>query len=43
MQVRFLGGEDPREKDMATHSSVVAYRIPMESGAWMATVHQVEK
>ena len=26
--VRFLGGEDPLEKDMATHSSVLAWRIP---------------
>ena len=26
--VRFLGGEDPLEKEMATHSSVLAWRIP---------------
>ena len=26
--VRFLGGEDPLEKGMATHSSILAYRIP---------------
>ena len=25
---RSLGGEDPREKGMATHSSVLAWRIP---------------
>ena len=30
-QVRSLGQEDPLEKDMATHSSVLAWRIP-----WMA-------
>ena len=27
-QVRFLGWEDPLEKEMATHSSVLAWRIP---------------
>ena len=27
-QVRFLGREDPLEKEMATHSSVLAWRIP---------------
>ena len=28
MQVRFLGWEDPLEKNMATHSSILAWRIP---------------
>ena len=28
MQVRSLGGEDPLEKEMATHSSLLACRIP---------------
>ena len=27
MQVRFLGREDPREKEMATHSRILAWRI----------------
>ena len=27
-QVRSLGGEDPLEKGMATHSSILAWRIP---------------
>ena len=27
-QVQFLGREDPREKEMATHSSFLAWRIP---------------
>ena len=33
-QVRFLGGEDPLEKEMATHPSILAWRIPWteESG-----------
>ena len=26
--VRSLGGEDPLEKEMATHSSIPAWRIP---------------
>ena len=28
MQVRFLGWEDPLEEEMATHSSILAWRIP---------------
>ena len=33
--VQFLGREDPLEKGMATHSSILAWRIPWteESGA----------
>ena len=27
-RVRFLGGKDPLEKEMATHSSILAWRIP---------------
>ena len=27
-QVRFLGQEDPLEKEMTTHSSILAWRIP---------------
>ena len=27
-QIRYLGQEDPLEKEMATHSSVLAWRIP---------------
>ena len=27
-QVRFFGQEDPLEKEMATHSSILACRIP---------------
>ena len=27
-QVKFLGGEDPLEKEMATQSSILAWRIP---------------
>ena len=37
--VRSLGWEDPLEEGMTTHSSVLAWRIPMDSGTWWATVH----
>ena len=40
-QVQSLGWEDPLEKRMATHSSFLAWRIPMDRGAWWATVHWV--
>ena len=42
-QVRSLGWEDPLEEGMATHSSILAWRIPMGGGAWQATVHGVTK
>ena len=38
-----LGREDPLEEGMATHSSILAWRIPMDGGSWQATVHQVAK
>ena len=28
VQVPFLGGDDSLEKEMATHSSILAWRIP---------------
>ena len=37
--VRPLGWEDPLEEGMATQSSILAWRIPMDRGAWWATVH----
>ena len=36
-----LGWEDPLERGMVTHSSILAWRIPMDRGAWLATVHGV--
>ena len=42
MQVQSLGQEDPLEKGMATHSSILAWRNPMDQGAWWATVRRVE-
>ena len=29
------------EKEMATHSSILAWRIPMDRGAWQAIVHDI--
>ena len=42
-RVRSLGWEDPLEEGMATHSSILAWRIPMDRGAWRATVHRGAK
>ena len=33
MLVQFLGWEDPLQEGMATHSSIHAWRIPMDRGA----------
>ena len=41
--VRSLSWGDPLEEGMATHSSILAWRIPMDRGAWQATVHRVAK
>ena len=41
--VRSLGWEDPLEEGKATHSSILAWRIPMNTGSWCATVHEVTK
>ena len=38
-----LGWEDPLEEGIATNSSILAWRIPMDRGAWQATVHGVPK
>ena len=43
MRVQSLGGEDPLEEGMAIHSSIPAWRIPMDKGAWQATLHGVTK
>ena len=39
--VQPLGWEDLLEEGMATHRSILAWRIPMHRGAWRATVHGV--
>ena len=45
MQVWFLSQEDPMEKEMATHSTILAWEIPWteESGALQSTVSQKGK
>ena len=43
MWVRSLGWEDPLEKGMTSHSSILAWSIPMDREAWWATVHRVAK
>ena len=39
--VQSLGWEDPLEEGMATHSSIFAWRIPMDREAWWAAVYGV--
>ena len=41
--VQSLGWEDLLEESMATHSSILAWRIPLERGDWWATVNGVTK
>ena len=41
--VQSLGWEDPLEEGMATYSSILAWRIPMDRGAWWVIVHGVAK
>ena len=41
--VQFLGQEDPLEKEMATHSSILGLGNPIDRGAWQATVQGVTK
>ena len=38
-----LGWEDPLEEGMATHSSILTWRISTDLGAWRATVCGVAK
>ena len=40
-QVRSLGQEDPLEKGMATHSRILAWRVPSGTEDWRAAVHSV--
>ena len=43
MWVQSLGWEHPLEYKMANHSSILAWRIRMDRGAWVATVRGVTK
>ena len=41
--VQSLGREDPLEKGMASHSSILAWEIPEMEEAWWATVPGVTR
>ena len=41
--VQSLGWEDPLEEGIVTHSSIIDWRIPIDRGAWQATVLEVAK
>ena len=43
IQVQSLGQEDSLEEGMATHSSIHAWRNPMDSGAWQATARGIAR
>ena len=42
-QVRCLGQAGLLEEGMATHSSTLAWRTPVDRGAWRATVRSIAK
>ena len=41
--VQSLDWEDPWEDGVATHSSILVWRLPIDRGAWRATAHGVAK
>ena len=41
--VWLLGWEDPLEEGMETYSSILAWRMPMDKGAWWAIAQGVAK
>ena len=41
--VRSLGWEDALEEGIATHTNILAWRIPVDRGTWWAIVHGVAK
>ena len=41
--VQFLDQKDPLEKGQAMHSSILAWRISMDRGAWQATIHVLQR
>ena len=42
-QIQSLGQEAPLQEGMATHSSILAWRIPVSRRAWWAMVHSISK
>ena len=43
IQVQFLGGKEPLEQERVTHSSILAWRIPMDRGPWGARIQGIAK
>ena len=43
LQLIKINGEKKKKKVIATHSSVLVWRLPMDREAWQATVHGVTK
>ena len=43
IQVQSLSQEDPLEKGMATHSSILAWKTQVDRRAWRAAVHEAAK
>jgi len=41
--VRSLGQEETLENEMATHSSILAWKNPMDRGDWQALVHGIAR
>ena len=41
--VQSLGQEDPLQEEIATDSSILAWRIPTDRAAWWTTIHRVPK
>ena len=41
--VQSMGWEDPLKEGMATHSSILDWRIPMDRGAWRVIVNRFAK
>ena len=39
--IQFLDWEDPLKEGMATHSSILAWEIPKDTGAWWAGLHSI--
>ena len=40
-QAQSRGLEEPLEEEMATHSSIPAWKNPMDQVTWWATIHDV--
>ena len=43
IHVQPLGQEDPLERDVTTHSSILSWEIPSIRGSWKAIAHRVAK